>query len=256
MHRPRSASEGPTLLLVDLDDTLFDHASTSLRALSELREEYPALRAFAPEELARRYATHLEELHPRVLAGELSIDEARLLRTVRVFAEAGEAVSRSEARRRAARLRALYQASRHPVDGAREFLEFVHARARIVIVTNNLLAEQQEKLAFLGLTDLIDGLVTSEELGLAKPDPRFFHAALERGGMDAAAAVVLGDSWESDVEGARAAGLPVVWFNRFDRERPPGLPAVPELTRLRPPEAAWEVLVEARRALARAGPEG
>ena len=49
---------------------------------------------------------------------------------------------------------------------------------------------------------------------MAKPDPRIFAIALERLGCAAADAVMIGDSWPADIEGARAAGVRAIWFNR------------------------------------------
>jgi putative hydrolase of the HAD superfamily len=81
-------------------------------------------------------------------------------------------------------------------------------------VTNNTLAEQSEKLATFGLAPFVTALVTSEEVGVAKPDGRIFAAALARLGCAAHEAVMVGDSWIHDVAGARAAGIAAVWFAR------------------------------------------
>ena len=175
----------------------------------------------------------------------LSPEEARAERMRRLFAEAGEPLAPEDARQRGATYRALYQDHRAPVPGARRFLAVAHARARVVVVTNNLVEEQQEKLAFLRLTPFVHDLVTSEELGVSKPDPRFFAAALERSSLDRQEVVVLGDSFESDVVGARLSGLAVVWFNRFGARTPRTERRPPELATLRPALRAWAAVVAA-----------
>jgi HAD superfamily hydrolase (TIGR01509 family) len=235
----------PKLLLLDLDDTIFDHVGSSLEALTRLASEDPRLRGSPPSVLAARYASHLEELHPRVLAGELSVDDARAIRVRRLFEESGSPIDASEADRLARRLRALYQASRRPVDGAEAFLRIVRQEASVVLVTNNFLEEQREKLGFLGLDRLVDGMVTSEEVGVAKPDPGLFHAALRRANREGPEAVVLGDSWASDVVGGVRAGLPVVWFNRFGAPAPSDPPGIAELRSLTPAASAWAAVVAA-----------
>ncbi len=73
---------------------------------------------------------------------------------------------------------------------------------------------QRAKLDLLGIESLVDFAVVSEEFGVAKPDPRIFHEALRRAGVDAGEAVFVGDSAEFDMVGARAAGIPSVWVNR------------------------------------------
>ena len=61
---------------------------------------------------------------------------------------------------------------------------------------------------------LVDAVVISAELGVAKPDPAIFRAALDRLGARAADAMHVGDSVEDDVAGARAAGLEAVLVAR------------------------------------------
>jgi phosphoglycolate phosphatase-like HAD superfamily hydrolase len=58
----------------------------------------------------------------------------------------------------------------------------------------------------LGADDVIDEVVTSDDVERSKPDPQIFEVARDRAGIDAALVVVVGDSvW--DVEAARAAGM-------------------------------------------------
>jgi FMN hydrolase / 5-amino-6-(5-phospho-D-ribitylamino)uracil phosphatase len=84
------------------------------------------------------------------------------------------------------------------------------------IVTNGPAEVQRAKLDLLEIEGLVDFAVVSEEFGVAKPDPRIFHEALRRAGVDASEAVFVGDSAEFDMVGARAAGIPSVWVNRND----------------------------------------
>jgi putative hydrolase of the HAD superfamily len=62
------------------------------------------------------------------------------------------------------------------------------------------------QLALLGLTAIVDAVVTSAEAGAPKPDPAVFRLALERLDVAPARAVHVGDAI-ADEEGARAAGL-------------------------------------------------
>ncbi len=65
----------------------------------------------------------------------------------------------------------------------------------------------------LGLATHFDAIVTSAEMGAAKPDPRIFAAALRQLGCAPAEALHVGDS-PADVEGARAGGLAVLLIDR------------------------------------------
>ena len=59
----------------------------------------------------------------------------------------------------------------------------------------------------LGLASLIDCVLDSCDLGVEKPDPRMFRIALDRSGADADTTIHVGDLYEVDVVGARAAGI-------------------------------------------------
>ena len=75
----------------------------------------------------------------------------------------------------------------------------------------------------------VDAVVISAELGVAKPDPAIFRAALERLGASAAEAIHVGDSVEADVAGARAAGLEAVLVARNGAQAPAGVRVVASL---------------------------
>jgi len=63
-------------------------------------------------------------------------------------------------------------------------------------------------------------VVISEDVGVVKPAPAIFEIALRQLGCASAQAVMVGNSWETDILGARQAGLSAVWLNRFDSHCP------------------------------------
>jgi putative hydrolase of the HAD superfamily len=228
-------------VLFDLDDTLFDHRQTSIVALDALCARYPELGRLPRAVLERENLRLVDELHAEVLAGVLSMDGARVVRFERLFALAGAPADRGTAEGAAACYRQSYLALRRPLPGAVPLLEALHGRVRIGVVSNNLLAEQRDKLRVCGLASFVDALVVSEEVGCLKPDPRIFLTALERLDCTAAEAVMVGDSWPVDVLGARAAGVRALWLNRSGLSAPdPGLAR--EIAQLEPLDAVLQLL--------------
>jgi len=65
----------------------------------------------------------------------------------------------------------------------------------------------REHLARLGLMPGLRAQTFSDEVGVPKPDPRMFHAALTALGVSAASAVHVGDLRRTDVAGARGVGM-------------------------------------------------
>ena len=55
-------------------------------------------------------------------------------------------------------------------------------------------------------------LLISEEVGINKPQPGIFQIALERNGVTADEVVMVGDSYWSDIAGAKAAGIDQIWI--------------------------------------------
>jgi putative hydrolase of the HAD superfamily len=207
-------------VLFDLDDTLFDHHYATSRALSALLAGEPSFAAWTMDELARRHGEVLEAMHAEVLAGRVSIESARRERFRQLLVAAGNADAGANERAGdlARRYRSSYEAAWRPVAGAAALLRALRsADLRVAIVTNNVVVEQVLKIRYCGLEPLVDALVTSEEVGVAKPDARIFHVALERLGIQPGDAVMVGDAWPTDIQGAVAAGIRPVWFNRLGR---------------------------------------
>jgi putative hydrolase of the HAD superfamily len=83
----------------------------------------------------------------------------------------------------------------------------LRASGLALVVVSNWDCSLGEVLERIGLRDLVDAVVTSAEVGAAKPDPRIFEIALNAADCAAAEAVHVGDSPEHDVAGAEAAGI-------------------------------------------------
>jgi putative hydrolase of the HAD superfamily len=191
----------------------------------------------------------LEPPAPR-LARALGVDEAAARRAMRAeiahyraeHHRAGDAAGLAAVRRECAEVVRDVLGDRRPVEEVeaallasvvfRAFPEvpgalraWRAAGARLV-VCSNWDVSLREVLDATGLAALVDGVVTSAEEGVAKPDPALFAAAL--GGADPALALHVGDEVATDVYGARAAGVAPLLLVR-EGAPPPGVPAVRDL---------------------------
>jgi putative hydrolase of the HAD superfamily len=224
-------------VLLDLDDTLFDHRHGARQALEAVRGAHACFSSIAPADLERRHSEILEALHLQVLAGTLRLDDARRERFRRLFEGAGVTPAPELVEAAAAAYRDRYQTSWREVRGATTLLQALRARARLGIVSNNLTREQHEKLRFCGFDGYLNTVVISEEAGVSKPDPEIFRIALERIGTAAEETVMIGDAWRTDIAGARAAGIRAIWFNPQRRPRPQPWADVDEVVSLEPASA-------------------
>jgi putative hydrolase of the HAD superfamily len=106
-------------------------------------------------------------------------------------------------------------AAAEPLPGAREVLARVRRRGlRTALVSNwDHAAAGPAMLARTGLAELLDHVVISEAVGVRKPDPRIFRAALAPFGVAPEAALHVGDLARSDAWGAGRLGFRTVWIN-------------------------------------------
>jgi putative hydrolase of the HAD superfamily len=108
------------------------------------------------------------------------------------------------------------------------------AGARLVVVSNWDVS-LHDVLAATELRPLVDAVLTSAELGAAKPDPAIFAAALRAAGdVPASAALHVGDDEQADAAGARAAGIAAVLVRRDGEPAPAGLRTIRSLAELLP----------------------
>ena len=97
--------------------------------------------------------------------------------------------------------------------GAGELLKALKGRGYYVGIGTNMTAGVQfEKISRLGFGQWVDGMVTSEEAGVQKPDRKLFLLCAEKAGAAPEECVFVGDSLKKDVLGARAAGMEAILY--------------------------------------------
>jgi putative hydrolase of the HAD superfamily len=110
-------------------------------------------------------------------------------------------------------------------------LRELRERGLTLVVASNWDCSLPEWLRPAGILELVDGVVTSAEVGAAKPSPRVFQCALAVAGVDPARALHVGDKVDNDIDGAAAAGVRGVLLQR-DGSPPPGIEAISSLSEL------------------------
>jgi len=115
---------------------------------------------------------------------------------------------------------------------ARPALLAARARGQRLVVVSNWDVSLHDVLQALGLESLLDGVLTSAEVGTRKPARAMFERALTLVGGHSAQAIHVGDSLEEDVAGARAAGIEPVLIRRDGGEPAPGVRTISSLAEL------------------------
>ncbi|CAI8819358.1 MULTISPECIES: HAD family hydrolase [Pseudomonas] len=197
------------LITFDLDDTLWDTAPVIASAEAILRQW---LTDNAPN-LGGVPVEHLFSIREQVLREEpglkhrISAVRRRVL--FRALQEAG--YDQWQASELADQAFETFLHARHQLEVFPEVqptLEILANHFALGVVTNG-----NADVRRLGLADYFKFALCAEDIGIAKPDARLFHEALQRGGATAQTAVHIGDHPGDDIAGAQQAGLRAVWFN-------------------------------------------
>lgn len=91
---------------------------------------------------------------------------------------------------------------------------------KTAVCTDMMASIQLEKLEYLGLADSIDYVVSSEEAGVDKPAAPIFWLSLQKCGCLPGEALMVGDNFKHDVQGALDLGIRGVWLNWDNKPRP------------------------------------
>lgn len=204
--------DGIEFVYFDLDDTLLDHEEAERNALADVRDRYRAIfGALSVGELQDTYHAINVPLWRKYADGKIDKETVQHERFERLL----DAVDASHAD---ATLIGRYYIQRYAehwafISGARETFESVAERMPVGVLTNGFADVQAKKLdQFPVLREKSDAVVICEDVGVLKPDPKVFEHATREAGVSAEEVLYVGDSYRSDVEGARPAGWQVAWY--------------------------------------------
>jgi HAD superfamily hydrolase (TIGR01509 family) len=100
--------------------------------------------------------------------------------------------------------------------GVRRSLERLRAAGLKLAIVSNSEGTLEQMLIEIDLRSLFAVVLDSSVVGFTKPDPRIYHLALDRLGLSAADAIMVGDSPSADVDGAHAVGIRAALIDPYD----------------------------------------
>lgn len=98
-------------------------------------------------------------------------------------------------------------------EGAVELLDYLQPKYNLHIITNGFEGVQNLKLERSGIKKYFDKIITSEAVGVKKPNPKVFNYALDLARTKADNCYMVGDNLEADIIGAIKCGIPSIHFN-------------------------------------------
>jgi HAD superfamily hydrolase (TIGR01549 family) len=205
------------LFFFDLDDTLVDHGAAEAEAHREAFEAHAGLFGGVtyPDWLVRYRSNNLA-LWESYGRGEIARPElarrrfADPLRDLGLDPAHGETVVPTYME--------AYARSWSLIEGAEDILEFASREGTVGIISNGFREQQHAKIARFGLLRWVRHVILSEEVGVMKPARGIFDAAWKAGSDGAPVRkVYVGDSFATDIVGAKNAGWLPILFDRHGR---------------------------------------
>jgi len=199
------------VIFFDIDDTLFDHSSAAKMAVSALFEHHRAqILADSRDDFVRNWFDIARHYNTMYLNREISLKEHWDARIRSVFrgnlsAEQTEAIEQE--------FTACYEKCWTPFPDVQPCLASLKGE-RLGIITNGQTSLQHRKLRILGLFDHFHTVVTSEEVGVPKPQVGIFLAACERASADPKECAYVGDRIDTDARASSAAGMTAILVDR------------------------------------------
>ena len=234
------------LVLIDLDDTLFDYPKTEEVAF---RNTFKELGFFVESELGNakkeeiyekikdRYKDVNLQLWKDLEKGAVDKDRLKVVRFEKIIEEFDlkyDSYEMSELY-----LKKLGEGI-FPFEATEKLCEYLHSKYKVGIVTNGIKEVQHSRIENSTIAKYIDKIIISDEVGVNKPDKRIFEYAMNYFEIsDKKTVIMIGDSLEADIKGGQNAGIDTCWVNLRNNVNDTGIVPKYEVRKL---EELFEIL--------------
>jgi len=201
------------LITFDLDNTLWDVHDVIVRAETTMRawldEEVPGFNESVDTNTLMTLRKRLVEENPGI---SHNLSELRRLTLNEALKQFG--CSPEQATTNANKAFAIFIEMRHDVryfDGAIDMLRQLSSQYTLGALSNG-----NADIKKLGLDEYFSFSFSAADIGMSKPAPDMFQAALTHTESDPSRSVHIGDHLIDDIEGANKMGMHTIWFNQHE----------------------------------------
>ncbi|TXN34776.1 noncanonical pyrimidine nucleotidase, YjjG family [Flagellimonas hymeniacidonis] len=200
-----------TDIFFDLDHTLWDFEKNSAltfeKILKENRIDVPL------EDFLKTYIPINLEYWKLYREDQITKSELRFQRLKKTFDAIDAPVSNSSIDKLAHEYIAHLSSFSYLFPHTIEVLDYLTPNYALHIITNGFQEIQEKKLKGSNIHHYFEHIINSETAGVKKPHPYIFELALSKANVAANNALMIGDSIEADIIGAKSVGFHVLHFN-------------------------------------------
>lgn len=211
-------------LFIDLDDTVWDFTGNSRKVYRILYDRFSYGNYFESfEQYIDIFERKNEELWLKYGAGDITkeqLNHDRFTYPLAVAAVPDTSVANDYMNAALAMMPTMTGL----VDGALDLLEYLAPKYNLYILSNGFRELQSGKMKSAGIEGYFRKVILSEDIKIHKPNREIFHFALSATQSSFSDSIMIGDNIETDIRGARDAGLDQIYFNRWGKEELPFSP--------------------------------
>jgi putative hydrolase of the HAD superfamily len=208
------------MIFFDIDGTLLDYDYAEREGILAFFRSDPYLFSFS-EQQANEVWKHLSSKYfEGFLANKLSFQEQKRLRMIELFKMVKINLTNEETDEKFRKYFSFYKENWKAYTDVREVLDKLKEKGYLLgVISNGDYQQQVEKLQRMGVKKYFDCVITSSEVGAAKPDKIIFREACRHTNNAIENCYYVGDRLDTDALGSKLAGMRGIWLNRTDKQQ-------------------------------------
>ncbi len=205
-------------VFIDLDDTLWHFTANALDTFYEMYMKYDFDRYFHSfDHFYTLYKKRNEELWIEYGNGEISKDELNRQRFLYPLEMVG-VPDVDLAKRYSDNFFAVIPTKSQLLPYAKEVLDYLSSKYRLFILSNGFRELQYQKMRSSGISQYFEKVILSDDIQVHKPYPEIFNYALSTTQSLLEESLMIGDSWEADIVGAKGIGMHQIFYNHSGKK--------------------------------------
>lgn len=202
--------------IFDVDDTLYDLSQPFIKAYEQHLSKYN----LDVQELFKTSRHYSDAIFPKVMSGEMSVDECGAYRIKRALEDYNIFISQKEA----LEFQYTYRYNQGHItlsETMKEVLTYLKGKVQLGIYTNGVSEHQWKKIDGMQLIQYFEkeNMFISGDIGYAKPDVRGYKYIEEKMHIeDLEETYFVGDSISMDMAGAKESGWNMIYINRRNHD--------------------------------------
>ena len=200
-------------IFLDFDDTIYDTHGNSQIALRELYAHFGLDRIFEDfDTYSQIYWKRNQEVWSLYSHGQMTRQELIVERFLYPLRQRNAGTAQEALQMNDWFLDCISQKT-GLVDGAKDLLNYLQPNYHLHLLSNGFTEVQYKKLRSGGVQSYFEKVILSEAAGVNKPDPRIFDYALQQTGARREESLMIGDNFDTDIQGAINSHIDQIFYN-------------------------------------------